>query len=144
MAISFDWKGSYQNEAEYGVRGHSTVRTIEAYSECRFGLLEYQRKHYNGDDAEFERIMVARQGGVLVRSVDKPYREGTYWDDRRFPQALQSVHLKANKRQPRRLISAQNTNCLPKLFFCAFAHSSLPCHPVRRVSTKDDIDGSRQ
>ena len=94
MAISFQWTVSYQNEVEYKVFGHPFVRRIETYSECRFGLLEYQREHYNGDDAEFERTMVARQGGTLVRYVEKPYRDTeTYWKDHRFPQDLYSAFV---------------------------------------------------
>jgi hypothetical protein len=89
MTISFHFYCSYQNEVEYLVSGHAYVKRIEAYSECRHGLLDYQRQSFNGNSDEFERIMVARQGGVLVRYVDKPYRDTpTYWADHRFPQEL--------------------------------------------------------
>lgn len=100
MAISFAFKCSYQNEVEYEVIGHPFVKRIEAYSECRFGLLDYQRAHYNGDNAEFERTMVARQGGVLIRYVDKPYWDTkTYWNDHRFPQDLYSAFVQWLKDQ---------------------------------------------
>ena len=100
MAISFAFKCSHQNEVEYEVIGHPFVKRIEAYSECRFRLLDYQRAHYNGDNAEFERTMVARQGGVLIRYVDKPYRDTeTYWHDHRFQQDLYSAFVQWLKDQ---------------------------------------------
>jgi hypothetical protein len=95
MAITFHFYCSYQNELEYEVHGHPFIKRIEAYSECRFGLLEHQRKDFNGDADEFERIMVARQGGVLIRHVDKPYRDTpSYWEDHRWSQELYSAFVK--------------------------------------------------
>lgn len=88
MPITFHWNCSYQNEVEYQVSGHPYVRRIEAYSECRHGLLEYQRSTFNGDSTEFGRTMVARQGGVMIRGIDKPFNEGTYWADHRWAQDL--------------------------------------------------------
>jgi hypothetical protein len=86
MAISFRWKLSYQNLLEYEVHGHPFIKRIEAYSVCLYGLLEYQRQTFNGYDAEFERTMVARQGGVIIRSIDKPFNESRFWADHRWPQ----------------------------------------------------------
>jgi len=87
MAISFHFYCSYQNELEHTVFGHPFIKRIEAYSVCRHGLLDYQRNSYNGDADEFERIMVARQGGVFIRYVEKPYRDTpSYWEDYRWPQ----------------------------------------------------------
>jgi hypothetical protein len=94
MAISFHWKLSYQNELEYDVLGHSSIKRIEAYSVCRHGLLEYQRQNFNGDGAEFERMMVARQGGVIIRSIDKPFNESSFWADHRWPQDFYLTFVK--------------------------------------------------
>lgn len=88
MPVTFVWKCSYQNELEYQVVGDLPVRSIEVYSECTHGLLDYQRKIYNGDAAEFERTMVARQGGVLIRYVEVPYNAASYWNDRRWTQSF--------------------------------------------------------
>lgn len=84
MVITFKCKCSYQNEVEYAVFGHEFVRRIEAYRECSHGLLDYQRSSFNGGSEEFERIMVARQGGVMIRWIDKSYNEATYWADHRW------------------------------------------------------------
>jgi hypothetical protein len=92
MALTFKWYCSYQNEVEYKVFGHEFIRRIEAYSECHHGLLDYQRSTFNGGDDEFERVMVARQGGVFIRWIDRPYNEATYWTDHRWtPEFYQSI-----------------------------------------------------
>ena len=85
MAIRFDWRLSYQNEQVYSVYGHPTVTEIERYSVCRFGLLEYQRSTYNHQGPEdFERIMVARQGGVRITRVNQYHNAERYYADRRW------------------------------------------------------------
>jgi hypothetical protein len=86
MAVTFKWYCSFQNELEYEVFGHPFIRRIEAYRECHHGMLDYQRSTYNhnGNSEEFERIMVARQGGVMIRSIDKSYNAATYWADHRW------------------------------------------------------------
>jgi hypothetical protein len=87
--IRFAWKCSYQNEVEYEVYGHEYVRRIEAYRECKFGLLDYQRKSYNGTAEEFERMMVGRQGGIMIRYADRPWRgDADYWAAHQWPQDL--------------------------------------------------------
>jgi hypothetical protein len=84
MNVRFEWKCSYQNEVEYAVHGHN-VRSIEAFSECKFGLLEYQRSTCNYTSEEFELIMVARQGGAVIRYTASPYISTEhYWAERRW------------------------------------------------------------
>jgi hypothetical protein len=87
--ITFDWKVSYQNEVEYVVYGHPTVKRIEKYSVCKFGLLEYQFRDFNGMPEEFRRTMRARQGGVKIEYVDTPYTNtANYWNERRWSEDL--------------------------------------------------------
>lgn len=94
--MNFRWKLSYQNEQEYEVFGHPTVTRIEAYSDATaFGLLDYQKKTCNYTSEEFERIMVARQNGVIIRHVDAPYTTTeAYWAARRWTPELYNAFVK--------------------------------------------------
>ncbi len=90
MATIFQMKGSYENQAEYSVFGHSSVRRIVAYSEDAL-VLEYQRKYFNGSAEEFERNMVARQGGVAIIGTYKPLSVNPH--EYRWPQEFYLVFV---------------------------------------------------
>jgi hypothetical protein len=67
----FTWKWSYQNTS-----GHRfEAGEIEVHRENdRFGLREYQRKIFNGDDAEFQRNVIDPIGGAVARIDGAPNR----------------------------------------------------------------------
>jgi hypothetical protein len=77
---------SYQDQVCYDVYGHDTVRQIETYNANPY-TLNYMREsfNHNGDATAFERNILSRQGGAVIRAVHGlsepfPYRwsMGTY------------------------------------------------------------------
>ena len=71
---------SYQDQVCYDVLGHDTVRQIELYS-ASLHTIAYMRStfNHNGDSTSFERNILSRQGGAVIRSVHSdraryPYR----------------------------------------------------------------------
>jgi hypothetical protein len=69
--MTFTWKWSYQNECGYRFdRGE-----IEVHRENeRFGLRDYQRRIFNGDDEAFQRNVLDSIGGAIARMSDGPNR----------------------------------------------------------------------
>ena len=61
---------SYQDQTCYNVCGHNTVRQIETYSAPQH-TLEHMRSTFNhgGDATAFERNILSRQGGAVIRAV---------------------------------------------------------------------------
>ena len=61
---------SYQDQTCYDVYGHDTIRQIEAYSAPQH-TLDYMREsfNHNGDATAFERNILSRQGGAVIRAV---------------------------------------------------------------------------
>ena len=61
---------SYQDQVCYDVFGHDTVKQIEAYSAPQH-TLDYMRTtfNHNGDATAFERNILSRQGGAVIRAV---------------------------------------------------------------------------
>ena len=63
---------SYQDQVCYDVWGHDTVRQIETYS-APAHMIEYMRSTFNhcGDPTSFERNILSRQGGAVIRAVHR-------------------------------------------------------------------------
>ena len=61
---------SYQDQVCYDVYGHDTVRQIETYNANPY-TLNYMREsfNHNGDATAFERNILSRQGGAVIRAV---------------------------------------------------------------------------
>ncbi|RZU28951.1 hypothetical protein [Edaphobacter modestus] len=93
---TFKWYCSYRDEVEYKVHCHAAVRSLEAYR-CQPDMLDHIRKDFNGDADEFERTVVARQGGVIIRFSDLPgYPRWTPEFYRAFTEWLISDHAAAD------------------------------------------------
>ncbi len=132
MAISFHFTCSYQNQTEYDVYGHPFIKRIEAYSVCSGYLLKYQRQSFNGDDAEFERTMVARQGGVKLDYVDKRYVDtATYWADYRWPQDLYLAFVQWLKDEHAKYL-AEHEHHRVKYGFTLEEYPALEARPIPR------------
>jgi hypothetical protein len=71
MEVTFKWSLSYRDEVEYKVFGSPVARSLEVYRCNHPSMMEYIRSDFNGDAAEFERIVIARQGGVIIRYSDQ-------------------------------------------------------------------------
>jgi hypothetical protein len=83
--MKFHWNLSYQDQVEYEVYG-ADIQKVERYNGSAY-CLAYMRSWYNGD---FERDVLARQGGVavtvpiLARWTEEEYQA--------FEQFWQEVH----------------------------------------------------
>ena len=61
---------SYQDQTCYDVYGHDTVRQIEAYDAEPYMLNHiHSTFNHNGDSTAFERNILSRQGGAVIRAV---------------------------------------------------------------------------
>jgi hypothetical protein len=92
MQTRFEFQCSYQDLMAYEVIGHADIFSVETYRRDERGL-EYMRSTFNhcGDPTSFERNILSRQGGAVIRS-HKNYQ--AHWTPEFYAEFVLWLHAK--------------------------------------------------